>query len=109
MNKDTLNKVLFHYCEIKKFPIQELTSRDYGRFYKRINELLERTNGDPDAVNKGIDWIDKKYKDEVSWTLETLDKNWLEYRASKLKPKSYNSNMSVESTDEMLRKMGAIK
>lgn len=105
MDKDTLNKVLFHYCDVKGFPIKEIRSRDYGRFYKRINELLERTDGNAEEVNRGIDWMDKKFGDELSWTLETLDKYWLEYRAVKKK----KVNNDADATDELLRKMGAIK
>jgi len=79
---EQMKKVLFKYCDVKGISVDELTRSDYGRFGKRINQLLER--GDAVEVCRMLDVIDEKFEG-LTWTLETLDKRWLELRANKKK------------------------
>ena len=103
MTKEQLT-ILNKYIEFKGFDISKFTRSDWGRYRKRTLELLER--GSAEEVVEGMVWL-KDWVNGRTWTLETLDKHWLEYLKNKksvVRKRDYASE-----TDELLRKMGAIK
>jgi len=83
-DKIRIEQIRTEYISLKGFVIKNLLPTDYARMGKAIKSLLERTNGDAELVIKGLQWISKQ---NYSWTLETLDKKWIEFTANPQPPK----------------------
>ncbi len=74
--REEQNKIREEYIRLKGFDPINLSSNDYGRMGRAIKTLLTRANGNTDLVMRGLQW---QAKQPYSWTLETLDKKWLDF------------------------------
>ena len=76
IDNNIIDKIRTEYIRLKGYSLTNLSKNDYGRFGRAIKTLLERTKGDVDLILRGLEWIAiQKYE----WTLETLDKKWLDF------------------------------
>ncbi len=84
VDKNRIEQIRTEYIRIKGYSLKNLSKNDYGRLGKAIKTLLERTKGEVEPIIKGLAWISKQ---NYSWTLETLDKKWIEFTANPQTPK----------------------
>ena len=76
IDKINIQKIREEYIRLKGFDPINLSSNDYSRMGRAIKTLLIRANGNTDLVMQGLQW---QAKQPYSWTLETLDKKWLDF------------------------------
>jgi len=81
--KEALDKIRIRirkeYIRLKNWDAENLTKNDYGRIGKATNRLLERTQGSADLVIKKMNVLNDRFAGKgLSWTLETLDKMWMD-------------------------------
>lgn len=89
IDKIRLDKILRSYCFYKNWIFENLSPRDFARNYRVIKNLIERCQsvGDDDSVVvQAIEWMSKQ---NYEWTLETVDKKWMEFLAKGRKSKEY--------------------
>lgn len=89
IDKNRLDNILRGYCFFKNFKFENLSRSDFARNYRVIKNLIERCQsvGDEDSiVLQAIDWMSKQ---GYEWTLETVDKKWMEFLAKGKKSKEY--------------------
>lgn len=80
-------KYIINLCfELKGWLKANASRVDYARINKVINRLSLKTT--PDKIAEGLQWLEQDAKQKgYSWTIETLEKKWLEFTAQKPKIK----------------------
>ncbi len=76
IDKINIQKIREEYIKLKGWDLKTLSSNDFSRTAKAIKTLLLRTKGEVEPILKGLVWISKQ---NYEWTLETLDKKWLDF------------------------------
>ena len=76
VDKIRIEQIRTEYIRLKGYSLTNLSKNDYARLGKATKTLLERTKGDTNLVLRGLAWIAKQ---NYEWTLETLDKKWLDF------------------------------
>ncbi len=76
VDKIRIDKIREEYIKLKGWDLKTFTSNDFSRTAKAIKTLLLRTKGEVEPILKGLAWISKQ---NYEWTLETLDKKWLDF------------------------------
>ena len=76
VDKIRIDKIREEYIKLKGWDLKTLSSNDFSRTAKAIKTLLLRTKGEVEPILKGLAWISKQ---NYEWTLETLDKKWLDF------------------------------
>ena len=86
--REKVKEVIKYYVKLKGLDLSDLTSRDWARFTKRIKELFERTEN-IDTIKDCMLWVSQQ--EYFDWTLETVDKKWLDWKSKskKLVPKEH--------------------
>lgn len=80
VDKRRRDKIRKEYVSIKGFDLKHLFKEDYARMGKAIKGLLARSGGNADLVCEGLNWIKTQ---PYSWTLETLNKKWVDFMSQK--------------------------
>jgi len=79
----TIQHIRSEYAHLKNLSLDEFVGSDYARTGKAIKNLIGRAKGNEAEIIEGLHWASKqKWCD---WTLETLDRKWLDFKASKAK------------------------
>ena len=76
VDKIRIDKIRIEYVKLKGWDLKTFNSNDFARTAKAIKTLLGRTKGEVEPILKGLAWISKQ---NYEWTLETLDKKWLDF------------------------------
>jgi len=80
---EQISKIRVEYLSLKNLSLKDFTSTDYARTGKTIKTLICRAEGKDDLVIEGLRWAsNQKWCD---WTLETLNRRWVDFKASKNK------------------------
>ncbi len=75
LDKIRIDKIRKEYIRIKGISEEDLTGSDYGRYTKEIKKLALRRDFSVEEVIRRLNLL---AKEPYNWTLETLDKKWLE-------------------------------
>jgi len=80
VDKSRVDKIRHAYILFKRHSIGNYTSNDFARTGKAIVELINRAKDNDALVLEALEWISEQ---KFEWTLETLNKKWVDFMAYK--------------------------
>jgi len=85
IDKNRIDRLLTTFSTLKTYPRDSWMPQDQARNTNAAKRILQRSPKDEEVEN-GLLWLaEDAKKNGYNWTLETLDKKWLDYQASKVK------------------------
>lgn len=97
VEKSRVEYILQPYLQAKNISTKDLSGSDWGRLTNAVKKLLKRTNDDK-LVCAAIEWTNNDAtKRGYQWTLETVDKKWLDFIASDKQSGGWDTPMKIES------------
>jgi len=78
--KHRIDKIRLVYTTLKNHSLANYASNDFARTGKAIVELINRAKDNDALVLEALEWISEQ---KFEWTLETLNKKWVDFMAYK--------------------------
>lgn len=97
--KEYVDQVIAKYAAAKNWVVKDMTGTDCVRVAIVVKKLLKRPGCTIDLILEAIDWVSKQTF--CDWTMETIDKKWLDFISKKDAPKPAYMR---EITDEDIRR-----